>query len=82
MGTFTSKGTFEMLFSVCMSKLKQYDRKTRESTVFSLNFSSAGKRPFMDGKAKNIYFSKRGGGGQWSERHGPALTGKFFIPIF
>ena len=31
--------------------------------VFSLNFSSAGKGPFMDGKAKNIYFSKRGGGG-------------------
>ena len=33
------------------------------NTVFSLNFSSAGKGPFMDGKAKNIYFSKRGGGG-------------------
>ena len=49
--------------------------------VFSLNFSSAGKGPFMDGKAKNIYFSKRGGG-QWSEGHGPTLTGKFFIPIF
>ena len=32
-------------------------------TVFSLNFSSAGKGPFMDGKANNIYFSKRGGGG-------------------
>ena len=31
--------------------------------VFSLNFSSAGKGPFMYGKAKNIYFSKRGGGG-------------------
>ena len=32
--------------------------------VFSLNFSSVGKGPFMDGKAKNIYFSKgRGGGG-------------------
>ena len=31
-------------------------------TVFSLNFSSAGKEPFMDGKAKNIYFSKGGGG--------------------
>ena len=51
--------------------------------MFSLNFSSAGKGPFMDGKAKNIYFSKRGGeGGQWSEGHGPAFTGKFFIPIF
>ena len=32
-------------------------------TVFSLNFSSAGKGPFMDGKGKNIYFSKRGGRG-------------------
>ena len=32
-------------------------------SVFSLNFSSAGKGPLMDGKAKNIYFSKRGGGG-------------------
>ena len=31
-------------------------------TVFSLNFSSAGKEAFMDGKAKNIYFSKGGGG--------------------
>ena len=30
--------------------------------VFSLNFSSAGKGSFVDGKAKNIYFSKRGGG--------------------
>ena len=33
-------------------------------SVFSLNFSSVGKGSFMDGKAKNIYFSKgRGGGG-------------------
>ena len=53
--------------------------------MFSLNFSSAGKGPFVDGKAKNIDLSKKGageGGGQWSEGHGPALTGKFFIPIF
>ena len=34
-----------------------------QNAVFSLNFSSAGKGPFVDGKAKNIYFSKRGGGG-------------------
>ena len=55
----------------------------QSNPVFSLNFSSAGKGSFMDGKAKNIYFSKGGGGGgQWSEGHGPALTGKFFIPIF
>ena len=81
MGTFTSKGTFEMLFSVCMSKLKQYDRKTRESTVFSLNFSSAGKRPFMDGKAKNIYFSKRGEGGSGVRDMDPPSLGNFFIPI-
>ena len=53
-----------------------------QNAVFSLNFSSAGKGPFVDGKAKNIYFSKRGEGGQWSEGHGPAFTGKFFIPIF
>ena len=32
------------------------------TAVFSLNFSSAGKGPFMDGKGKNIYFSKRGAG--------------------
>ena len=51
------------------------------NSAFSLNFSSAGKGPFMDGKAKNIYFSKRGEGGQWSEGHGAALTGKFLIPI-
>ena len=31
MGILTSKGTFEMLFSVCMAKLKQYYRKTQES---------------------------------------------------
>ena len=52
--------------------------------MFSLNFSSAGKGPFRDCKAKNIYFSKRGGGegGRWSEGHGPAFTRKFFIPTF
>ena len=53
-------------------------------TVFSLNFSSAGKGPFMDDKEKNIYFSKRGGGGEggwWSEGHGPAHW-EIFIPIF
>ena len=33
------------------------------AAVFSLNFSSAGKEPFRDGKAKNINFSKRGAGG-------------------
>ena len=35
------------------------------NAVFSLNFSSAGKGPFMDGKPKNIilYFSPGGGGG-------------------
>ena len=30
---------------------------------FSLNFSSAGKGPFMNGKAKNVYFSWKGVGG-------------------
>ena len=38
-------------------------KSPRASPVFSLNFSSAGKEPFMDGKAKNINFSKRGAGG-------------------
>ena len=52
------------------------------NSAFSLNFSSAGKGPFMDGKAKNIYFSKRGGGGGGEGAHGPAFTGKFFIPTF
>ena len=55
--------------------------------VFSLNFSSAGKGPFMDGKAKNIYFSKRGwgGGGGGAVEGGtwtPPSLGNFFIPIF
>ena len=67
-----------------MTRQKNYCVKAKHKLqpAFSLNFSSAGKGPFMDGKAKNIYFSKRGEGGQWSEGHGPALTGKFFIPIF
>ena len=42
--------------------------------MFSLNFSSAGKGPFMAGKA-----GERGGGVQWSEGPGPTLGGaKFF----
>ena len=32
-GSFTSKGAFEMLFRVCMSKLKQYGRKLRSQRV-------------------------------------------------
>ena len=69
-----------MLVTLYYSKV--LSGSNQSTAVFSLNFSSAGKGPFMDGKAKNIYFSKMGGGGQWSEGHGPALTGKFFIPIF
>ena len=51
-----------------------------QKPVFSLNFNSAGKGPFMDGKAKNIYFSILflGGGGSGFIGHGPSLTGKFF----
>ena len=47
---------------------------------FSPNLSSAGKGTFMDGKAKNIYFSRKGGGGGGSgvRDMDPALTGKFF----
>ena len=47
-------------------------------TVFSLNFSSGGKEPFMASKAKNAagpHFP--GGRGLWSDGHGPALTWKF-----
>ena len=52
-------------------------------TVFSLNFSSAGKGPFMDGKAKNIYFSKRGGRGDSGVRDmDPPSLGNFLFPYF
>ena len=54
--------------------------------VFSLNFSSAGKGPFMDGKAKNIYFSKRGGGGAvewgtWTRPHWEIFYSHILRPI-
>ena len=56
---------------------------------FSLNFSSAGKGQFMDGKATNIDKTflgsgEEGGGvGRWSEVHGPRRHWEiFFIPIF
>ena len=47
--------------------------------LFSLNFSSAVNRPFMAGKAKNMCqrCTLLGGGGQWSEGHGPPLLGNF-----
>ena len=49
--------------------------------VFSLNFSSAGKGPFMAGKAKNNYAPEVqfawGGRDQASEGRGPSLAGKF-----
>ena len=40
-------------------------------TVFSLNFTTAGKGPFMDGKAKNMCQRRSflGGWGQWGEGH-------------
>ena len=49
-------------------------------SVFSLNFSSAGQGPFMAGKENNMHqrCNLLGGWGQWSERHGPALAGKFW----
>ena len=51
--------------------------------MFSLNFSAAGKGPFMDGKAKNMYFSLGGGGGGSGVRDTDLLSlGNFFIPIF
>ena len=48
--------------AICFS-LHNSKKSLSSVPVFSLNFSSAGKGPFRDGKAKNIYFSKRGGGG-------------------
>ena len=53
-------------------------------SVFSLNFSSAGKGPFMDGKAKNIYFSKGGGGrgGSGVRDMDPPSLGNFLFPYF
>ena len=53
--------------------------------MFSLNFSSAGKGSFMDGKAKNIYFSKRGGGGEGGSGvrdTDPPSLGHFSFPYF
>ena len=57
---------------------------TTTYAVFSLNFSSAGKGPFRDGKAKNIYFSKRGGGrGDGGVRDmDPPSLGNFLFPHF
>ena len=51
------------------------------SLLFSLNFSSAVNRPFMAGKAKNMCqrCTLLGGGGQWSEGHGPPLLGNFGV---
>ena len=51
---------------------------------FSLNFSSAGKGQFMDGKATNIdkTFLGSGEGGGWAggvRYTDPAVTGKFFL---
>ena len=61
----------------CLSKTDTLEHVL--SAVFSLNFSSAGKRPFLTGKAK-IY--TRGAvtvpGGKWGEGHmAPASVGNF-----
>ena len=49
--------------------------------MFSLNFSSAGKGPFMAGEVKNMHqrhnFLGGGGRGGWTEGHGPTLAEKF-----
>ena len=42
------------------------------------HFSSAGKGPFLTGKAKNICYRCTFLGRKWGEGHGPSLTGKFF----
>ena len=50
------------------------------NSVFSLNFSSTGKGPFMAGKAENMpQRCTFQGGKEWSEGHGLTLGGaKFF----
>ena len=54
---------------------------------FSPNFSSAGKGPFMDGKAKRYTLFSGGGGGrgvgEWREGHGPRPPWEIFLfPYF
>ena len=55
-----------------------------QKPVFSLNFNSAGKGPFMDGKAKKyiLFYTFRGGGAVGLLDMDPPSLGNFFIPIF
>ena len=71
-----------MLVTLYYSKV--LSGSNQSTAVFSLNFSSAGKGPFMDGKAKNIYFSKgRGGRGDGGVRDmDPPSLGNFLFPYF
>ena len=50
-------------------------KTTTPQPVLSLNFSSAGKGPFIDSKAKICTFLRGEEWGQWSEGHGPTLGG-------
>ena len=61
----------------CLSKTDTLEHVL--SAVFSLNFSSAGKRPFLTGKAKNIHQGCSDcPGGKWGEGHmAPASVGNF-----
>ena len=70
-------------------QIRSHSRITITFTGFSLNFSSAGKGPFMDGKAKNIDKTFLGSGGwgegvgRWSEVHGPRRHWEIFLfPYF
>ena len=60
----------------CLSKTDTLEHVL--SAVFSLNFSSAGKRPFLTGKAKNIHQGCTVPKGKWGEgRMAPASVGNF-----
>ena len=67
-----------------MTSQKNYCVKAKHKLqpAFSLNFSSVGKGPFMDGKAKNIYFSMRGEGGSGVRDMDLPSLGNFLFPYF
>ena len=59
----TELPTTHPLSGLVVGYLLAPSKTTTPQPVLSLNFSSAGKGPFIDSKAKNMYFSKRGGVG-------------------
>ena len=80
----TELPTTHPLSGLVVDYLLAPSKTTTPQPVFSLNFSSAGKGPFMDSKAENIYFSKRGGVGavEWGTWTRPGVanpTPKFCV---